>query len=109
MAEWKRVILYAVIIIFVLFIGLYFLSNRAALVGGCAPMECHGPEVTCDVRALEMRCTEGFMPGDQCRRLASCETLGGECQLVEGDGYRDCVDCVSSCGDDFECARGCGD
>jgi len=93
----KRVLIGIIVLAFIILTGIiyYFLIRDPNFVK-CGIQNCHGP-IVCGETTKYMACTAVFAPGDNCRSLASCEIIDGNCQVVEQEGYKECVNCISDC------------
>lgn len=66
----------------------------------CGIQNCHGLDITCGPAVPDV-CTEIYMLGDNCRKLAKCEVAGGECRAVLSEDFEQCKACVKKCETDF--------
>jgi len=103
----KKIIIWMIVLAVVLILvvlGLYLAKGPLLR---CGIENCHGAIVECGPEPRGM-CIEILMPGDQCRKYASCEMVGLECQRVEEPEYAGCLEGVNNYGDDRLCVMGCG-
>jgi hypothetical protein len=63
----------------------------------CAMSNCHGLDITCAYLSEPLMCTELYMLGDGCRQYASCKVIGGTCQPILSQQFKDCKSCAESC------------
>jgi hypothetical protein len=66
----------------------------------CGIENCHGLDIVCGPNIAEM-CTAIYMAGDNCRQLASCEIINGNCQMANSPRFETCKSCVNKCESDF--------
>ena len=59
----------------------------------CGIENCHGLNITCGTNIAKV-CTENYAIGDGCRRYASCEIIGGKCQLAKSEKFDTCKSCI---------------
>ena len=57
--------------------------------------------MTCSQNIPEF-CTEIYMAGDHCRRLASCQLIDGQCKLEKSPKFDKCKSCVEKCQQDYK-------
>ncbi|MFA6363530.1 hypothetical protein [Methanoregula sp.] len=62
----------------------------------CGIENCHGVTVMCGPN-LATACSNDMDAGDRCRQYASCQVVGGSCQLVTESKFDKCVSCVKMC------------
>jgi len=62
----------------------------------CGIENCHGVTVMCGPN-LATACSNDMDAGDRCRQYASCQVVGGSCQLVTELKFDKCVSCVKMC------------
>ncbi len=76
----------------------------------CGIEQCHGFDVTCGSDIPEA-CTQEFRLEDTCRQFVSCETIQGQCTLIEDEKFETCKNCVEQCKTDsvdaFSCVNEC--
>ena len=80
----------------------------------CGIQSCHGLEISCGANVPEM-CTMEYQGGDNCRQLAVCQVVDGQCTQADSPRFEACKACVEQCelnaaGDStkfFECESQC--
>jgi len=84
-------------------VGLFTYLSKVESIGGkrCGMEDCHGLDITCGPN-IPKSCTMTYELGDNCRQYASCEIIGGKCQLVKSEKFELCKSCVEKCAEDFK-------
>lgn len=107
----NKKLIYGAMIVFLIGLSLFIWNNYQVQVqeksdkpikpppqisGACGIESCHGLNITCGPNVPE-RCDLMYMAGDNCRQFANCQTIDGQCQLIQNQKFDDCKSCVEKC------------
>ena len=97
-------VLFGILLLLSLGVVFFFKSDYGRPLSGlkrCGMENCHGTDIACGPNIPEV-CDTAYRSGDGCRGFADCRFDNGECQLVKGEVFEECLLCVDKCLSDYE-------